>query len=304
MPIPAECPAGHTMMVPDHRAGTRLRCPRCGAELLVPGKPVKPPRPSPVLPPSPPPVAKAAEVAHEPAVDVVPPPLPTPPPEPVAPPIAVDPEPPPKPTTSKSPAPGPETTGEVKPLRRLRPLLSPSPSIVLANLTAPPKPPITGKPLPPGRDKQSAAIQLGLLVAALAVFSISPAIWEWYAVWQNPEVVSTPSWIYVVLLAGVIQLAYAVYLAQVPDWSALWSTTAALLAASAGYALMLGTTLAGRDESTLVVLLQYADKVPGNRAAMWCFVMLCFTSVVTYFLGVTAARWHRSYWLLRQVHET
>src|SRR4051812_7847566 len=41
MPIRAECSAGHAMMVPDHRAGTQLRCPRCGVELRVPGTPLK-----------------------------------------------------------------------------------------------------------------------------------------------------------------------------------------------------------------------------------------------------------------------
>ena len=73
-------------------------------------------------------------------------------------------------------------------------------------------------------------------------------------------------------------------------------------ARAAAWAALLGTTLLGRDESALVTLFRYADKLEGNRAAMWCFIMLCFTSVLAYFLGHTAVRWQRSYRLLREVH--
>ena len=79
-------------------------------------------------------------------------------------------------------------------------------------------------------------------------------------------------------------------------------TTIATLAAAAAWAALLGTTLLGRDESALVLLFRYADKLEGNRAAMWCFIMLCFTSVLAYFLGLTAVRWQRAYHLLRKVH--
>jgi hypothetical protein len=140
-------------------------------------------------------------------------------------------------------------------------------------------------------------------LALLAVFGVSPAAWEWFEVWRNPEQPPVPPWVFAVLITGVVQLGYAVYLAQVPDWSALWTTTIATLAAAAGWAVLLGTTLLGRDESALVMLFRYADKLEGNRAAMWCFIMLCLTSVLAYFLGHTAVRWQRSYRLLRKLRE-
>lgn len=144
---------------------------------------------------------------------------------------------------------------------------------------------------------------LGLLVAALACFSVFPAVWEWFAIWQSPDAPATPPWVFAIMIAGVLMLAYAVYLAQSPDWSALWTTTIALLGAAAAWAVLLGTTLLGRAESALVELFGYGDKLEGNRAAMWCFVMLCFTSVLAWFLGHTASRWHRSYRLLREVKQ-
>jgi hypothetical protein len=277
------------MMVPDHRAGTHLRCPRCGADLVAPGKPVKSAQPLQIEQPPPP----SSEVP-----DVLPP-------VPVLHEVAA---PPVTPSGTKSPdrevaSFRPVITSNVKRTRSRELIEEPPLPLLAPNLPAPAKPPLTGQPLVPDRDKQAAVFQLGLVVGTLALFSMSPALWEWFAVWQNPDAPPVPPWVFALLLGGVIQLAYAVYLAQVPDWSALWTTTAALLCASAGYALMLGTTLVGREEGALVVLFRYADKIPGNRAAMWCFVMLCFTSVVTYFLGLTAARWHRSYRLLRRVYE-
>jgi hypothetical protein len=140
------------------------------------------------------------------------------------------------------------------------------------------------------------------MLAALAIFGVSPAVWEWYTLWQNPEETSVPPWVFALLITGVLQLAYAVYLAQAPDWSALWTSTLATLAAAAAWATLLGTTLLGKDESMLVMLFRYADKLEGNRAAMWCFIMLCLTSVLAYFLGLSAARWRRSYRVLRELH--
>jgi hypothetical protein len=155
----------------------------------------------------------------------------------------------------------------------------------------------------PPADHVTAAFYLAVALAVLAVFGVSPAVWEWFALWQKPEAPATPPWVYALLMVAVLQLAYAVYLAQAPDWSALWTTTIATLAAAAAWATLLGTTLMGRQESMLVTLFRYSDKLAGNRAAMWCFVMLCFTSVLAYFFGLTAVRWQRAYRLLRKIHQ-
>jgi hypothetical protein len=39
MPLRVQCSAGHLMMVPDHRAGTVLRCANCGIDVQVPPAP-------------------------------------------------------------------------------------------------------------------------------------------------------------------------------------------------------------------------------------------------------------------------
>lgn len=296
MPIRAECPAGHVMMVPDHRAGTRLRCPRCGVELLVPGE--APARPQVAAKEavdrksrraSQSGVRKAAGTSNK--------SLATAHFAPIKEEIAA---------TKEPPVAQEEQVAVVEAVADAPPV--PEPARETASVVDAPastrRPPIIApaKPWIPAPDQQATAFFLALVLGALAIFGVAPAVWEWFALWQKPEESTIPPWVFSLLITGVVQLAYAVYLAQVPDWSALWTTTIATLGAAAAWATLLGTTLLGKHESMLVVLFRYADKLEGNRAAMWCFVMLCLTSVLAYFLGLSAARWHRSYRLLRDLH--
>jgi hypothetical protein len=264
------------MMVPDHRAGTVLRCPRCGVELHVPG------------------VSVAAKWVHAEArrhADE----------------IASRSE-------SADASPGQVHNVEMASATTIAErAIAPTVAETLAEpplTVAPPLPPsITAgggsraKGWRPPANQAAAAFYLSFMLAALAIFGVSPAVWEWFELWRNPDQPPVPPWVFALLITGVLQLAYSVYLAQIPDWSALWATTIATLAAAAAWAALLGTTLLGRDESALVMLFRYADKLAGNRAAMWCFIMLCLSSVLAYFLGHTAVRWQRSYRLLRRVRE-
>ena len=155
----------------------------------------------------------------------------------------------------------------------------------------------------PDAAKRATAWHLGLLIMAVALFSVSPAAWEWMAIWQHPTQIPVPPWVYMSLLTGTVLFAYGVFVAQLPDWSALGLATGALLCTATFYATLLATTLLGTDETSLVVLLKYGDKLAGNRAGMWCFVMLCISCSTAYFLGHSALRWYNAYWLLRQYQQ-
>jgi hypothetical protein len=153
----------------------------------------------------------------------------------------------------------------------------------------------------PDANKQATAVYLGLLVSAVGCFSAAPAAWEWMALSQLTEPKPVPAWVYITLLLSLILVAYGIYLAQVPDWSALWVATVALLATAACYAAMFASSWLGTNDSTLVRIFQYGDKLAGNRATMWCFVMLCISSVAAYFVGHSAMRWHNAYQLIKQI---
>lgn len=281
------------MMVPDHRAGTRLRCPRCGVELIVPGE-----APSQATSTEKKAIAAKADRTSQSSI---------------------------KKSASKSSkslttahfapvkeesvASSPPRLADKENLASVKEPIRETASVVDAQaegiVLATPAPAVPSQAAPkawiPAPDQQVTAYYLGIFMAALAIFGVAPAVWEWFALWQSVEEKPIPPWVFALLIAGVLQLAYAVYLAQVPDWSALWATTVAALVAAAAWATLLGTTLLGKQESMLVVLFGYADKLERNRATGWCFIMLCLTSVLAYFLGLSAARWHRSYRLLRDL---
>jgi predicted RNA-binding Zn-ribbon protein involved in translation (DUF1610 family) len=147
----------------------------------------------------------------------------------------------------------------------------------------------------PSRENIVTAWHLGLLVAAVALFSMGPAVWEWIHLWQKQAQLQLPLWVIVSVLVGIILFAYGVYLSQLPDWSAMWIVTGALLLVSAGYAAVLATTLLGSYDTSLVTWLNFGDKLSGFRATLWCLVMLALSSASAYFVGQAAIRWRRVY---------
>lgn len=292
MPFRAQCPAGHTLMIPDHRAGTRIRCAKCSVAFDAPGV-AKVENASSAFERSPNEfdVIREREALSEPA-----------------------------PTTERGPRPpeprqGKHVTVPIKSsvdvtVTSPQPIPTPVVHPAATTETDPEPPPIAQSaprvnvaPWSPDENRRYAAIMFACAVVALGVFNCVPAVWEWFAIWQGAKPTITPPWVYATLSLSVLLIGYGVYLAQLPDWAALWMTTFAVLGSAATYATLLGTTLLGGDESFLVVLLRFSDKLPGNRASMWCFVMLAFSSVVAYFLGQAAARWHHGYRLLAEVHQ-
>ena len=74
-------------------------------------------------------------------------------------------------------------------------------------------------------------------------------------------------WALVLLFLGVVQLAYAVYLFHLPDWSTVWVMTMFLLMLAAGYAAMLGMVLISDADGLFVggIRQRLSDKLAGAR---------------------------------------
>lgn len=153
----------------------------------------------------------------------------------------------------------------------------------------------------PSRHLQDQAFQFGVLLGTVALFSVLPAAWEWVALAQVKNGVSPPPWVYLSLLGGLLIAAYGVFVAQCPDWSAFSVATGVLLALAALYAALLATAWLGNNESPLVALLQFGDKLAGRRAALWCFCMLGLYSLAGYFVGQAAVQSYNAYRRSRKV---
>ena len=134
------------------------------------------------------------------------------------------------------------------PPRVARPLVAP-PSSKTSEPVAPPPSPNVAPELPPkkqgyllDRDRLATVRWLAGSVLALAIVGIVPAVWDIVEYFRSTSSLGLSRWAYALLLIGVIQAAYAFYLAQLPDWSSVWVVTFVSLAIAVGYAAMLGFT--------------------------------------------------------------
>jgi len=102
-------------------------------------------------------------------------------------------------------------------------------------------------------------------------------------------------WALLVLLVSFLQLAYAVYLVQLPDWTSVWVVTIFLLAVAGFYAMSLGLVFLASPTGWLLGSggLQIADKMAEGKAALWCLCMIGISTVVAYFAGRLALYWQR-----------
>jgi hypothetical protein len=109
-------------------------------------------------------------------------------------------------------------------------------------------------------------------------------------------------WAFVIFFLGLLHFSYAIYLGQVPDWSASWVLTGATLLQGAFYAALLTALYLAGGQSEMVEALDLGPHVDNGHARAWCFVMLCLTGMAAYFCGTVSIRWRRAFVLIREAH--
>jgi hypothetical protein len=154
----------------------------------------------------------------------------------------------------------------------------------------------------PDGEKLAAAYVLSTLVALLGVFSMVPGVLEVARYLSNVEDDAMGRFAFVMFLLGAMHLAYALYLAQMPDWSSAWTLTAATLLEAAIYAAILTTIILSSGQSQIIQSLDLAHHIANGRATAWCFVMFCLSGVVAYFCGRVSIRWRRAFLTIRGAH--
>jgi hypothetical protein len=154
-------------------------------------------------------------------------------------------------------------------------------------------------PLVPDRTHQLAVYQLAAALVAAALFSIAPAIWDIVEYVQIPESQFVARWALVLLLLGAVQIAYTIYLVQLPDWTSVWVITIYLLFLAAIYAAVLGLVLISSESGLVVGTLQLADKLAGGKAVLWCLCMVGVSTILAFFAGRLSARWHKTEMFIR-----
>ena len=150
----------------------------------------------------------------------------------------------------------------------------------------------------PHRRQVSAMRMLARGVACVGLVGAIPAFVELAqrlpAGWSAAVSQGVPAWVFLLLLIAVLHGGYAAYLWQLPDWSAAWVVTLATLAACVGYAMALAATWLSSSTGWFVRWLQLSEYARGGMASGWCFIMLCLTSLLSYFSGRLSARWYQA----------
>jgi hypothetical protein len=133
-----------------------------------------------------------------------------------------------------------------------------------------------------------------------AGFSVFPSVWDLFAYAGGTSASPLGRWAIVLGMLGVVQVAYAIYLIQLPDWTTVWMVTLFALASAALYAMALGLTVISGEDGWLVRFLQLHDKVAGGKAALWCLCMMSVMTLLAFFAGRVSVRWRQAEAVLRE----
>lgn len=141
-----------------------------------------------------------------------------------------------------------------------------------------------------------------MLVVTLGIFSMAPGVLDVVRYLTDTESGQVGRWAFVVFFLGVLHLAYAFYLGQLPDWSSAWMLTGVTLLQGAMYAAVLTALQLTGGQSQFVEALDLRPHIDNGHARAWCFVMLCLTGMTAYFCGRVSMRWRRAFVLIRTAH--
>jgi hypothetical protein len=232
---------------------------------------------------------------------------------------------------ANEPAPPPAVVAEptVQPVETAAAILPPTQALAIAPPAVPPPPaaeavaleasehyepePLSVEPpaaapeaITPDRHWLPAAYGLSAALVAAALFGIAPAVWDVVDYVRSYDLVDSPHvarWALVVFWLSIVQIAYAAYLFQLPDWTSVWVVTLDALGQAGLYALMLGLVLISGDDGLLVGPrgLELSDKLAGGQAALWCLAMTCVWMILAFFAGRLSGQWRRAETLLRGV---
>ena len=139
---------------------------------------------------------------------------------------------------------------------------------------------------------------LGIALVLAALFGAIPAIMDIVQHFRTIDSPGVSRWALTLLLASGIQLAYAVYLMQLPDWGTALVVSLVTLVMATAYAMFLGIAILAREDNQIIQLLGLAGSGYGKKAAGWCLIMLSISSLLAYFSGRISVRWRQAYEML------
>jgi len=183
-------------------------------------------------------------------------------------------------------------------------------------LTAPPPPPpLSTEPIdqphivaappwsPRGKRRDPRRPTLHLLCASiflLALLNIAPVLVAIPSSAPDPSIVlparhTLENWGVIGIALASLHVAYCVYLLQLPARASLSVVSLFLLLVASAYALLMAVRLFGTENHQLVQWLALDHhRFTAGQQALWCFLLVLLSGLVSYLTGRAATRWGRT----------
>ena len=137
--------------------------------------------------------------------------------------------------------------------------------------------------------------QLGCCLAVMGLVGVYPAVMEVVRHVRDFESRGVESWAYFVFLLSGLQLVYALYMVQLPDWSTARVVMVISAMISVLYATSMGVALMAADDNAIIGALGLSVQHAAGYVSLWCCMMTMLMSLLTYFLVRTTLRWQRAF---------
>ena len=149
------------------------------------------------------------------------------------------------------------------------------------------------------QDRKLFARFFAICLVLVAILNVIPAGLQWYHWAQLAQSAPLPRWIYIQIFMGAIYLIYAVFLAQVPDWSALRAVSVAMLFTAFVFGIVsTGLLIGGHGDFSGYLGIPFALN---RQACVWCVAMLCVATLMSFWGGKESAHWQRAEQILRGI---
>ena len=149
-------------------------------------------------------------------------------------------------------------------------------------------------------DRRILARFYAIFLFCTGIFNLVPAIYLGINSDQLAIDPTWPRWVYLQIFVAGLYFIYAIYLFQLPDWSALRTIAIAMLTLAMLYGFITSGLLIGGGQGGIAQFLMLPNAL-SNRAAIWCVAMLCLATLISYLTGRESALWCRAEKLLNQI---
>ena len=121
-------------------------------------------------------------------------------------------------------------------------------------------------------------------LALLALFQLAP-------IFRQSSFAGAPEWTRIVVFICALELAYAIWVACLPDWSTVRVLMLVTASVAALYALAL--SMAALTPRTAPIILGLGDV--RDEARLWCGAVLALTCLLSYLCGHISFTWRSKY---------